>query len=65
MAMFCPHSTGASQVETPTCFHAAIVEHYPWWTCTEDASMFGELSAQQMVWFSQTEKSPTDGEGRA
>ena len=29
MAMFCPHSTGASQVETPTCFHAAIVEHYP------------------------------------
>ena len=63
VAMFCPHSTGAAQVETPTSLHAAIVEDYPWWTCTEDANMFGELSTPQMVWFSQTEKSPTDGEG--
>jgi hypothetical protein len=52
VAMFCPHSTGASQVETSASLHAAIVEDYPWWTCTENASLSGELSAQQKVWYS-------------
>ena len=56
VAMFCPHSTGASQVETSASLHAAIVEDYPWWTCTENASLSGELSAQQKVWYSSAGK---------
>ena len=58
VAMFCPHSTGATLVETPTPtpLHAAVVEHYPWWTCTENVSLSGELSDAQKVWYSPAGK---------
>ena len=61
MAVFCPHTSDTVQSQHSTTPHAAMVEDYTSWTCTENVCLSGELSEQQKVWLSQ-EKPSTEGE---
>ena len=63
VAFFCPHSSNSSPPLSLACgsLHAAIVEEYPWWTCTEDMDLYGELNDQQRVWFKDQESNPVPG----
>ena len=62
VSMFCPHSSDNTPVQPSTTPHAAVVKGYPWWVCSENVAVFGELSDQQKVWFSPAEKRSTEGE---
>ena len=63
VAFFCPHSSNSSPPLSLACGsrHAAIVEEYPWWTCTEDMDLYGELNDQQRVWFKDQVSNPIPG----
>ena len=63
VAFFCPHSSNSSPPLSLACgsHHAAIVEEYPWWTCTEDMDLYGKLNDQQRVWFKEQEFNPVPG----
>ena len=63
VAFFCPHSSNSSSPPSLACgsLHAAIVEKYPWWMCTEDVDFYGELNDQQRVWFKDQESNPIPG----
>ena len=63
VAFFCPHSSNSSPPLSLACgsLHTAIVEEYPWWTCTEDVDFYGELNDQHRVWFKDQESNPVPG----
>ena len=63
VAFFCPHSSNSSPPLSLACGsrHAAIVEKYPWWMCTEDNDLYGELNVQQRVWFKDQVSNPVPG----
>ena len=63
MACFCPHPVDSSQTlsATSSTLHAAIIEEYPWWTCTENSDIYGELNDQQRVWFPEEDSHSAPG----
>ena len=63
VAFFCPHSSNSSPPLSLTdgSPHLAIVEEYPWWMCTEDMDVYGELNDQQRVWFKDQESNQVPG----
>ena len=64
VACFCPHpidSSSQTLPETSCTLHAAIIEDYPWWTCTENSRIFGELNDQHRVWFTEEDSFSTPG----
>ena len=63
VACFCPHPVDSSQTlpVTSSTLHAAIIEEYPWWMCTENSKIYGELNNQQRVWFSEEDSHSAQG----
>ena len=63
VACFCPHLVDSSQTlpVTSSTLHAAIIEEYPWLTCTENSDIYGELNDQQRVWFLEEDSHTATG----